>query len=91
MTVIAQSCSHATTSRDFSKRRYHACTKNEVNDQVGMFCHRRCNRYKVLRSHVGKNCSEWTTDILDMKEKEDFEKIKNANFILINEVEVDKN
>lgn len=88
--IVTESCSHATTPRDFSKRRYHICNDKELVNPIGKFCHRRCVKYKIFRKHVSENCKVWDVDILDMTNRDDYLKARNANFILINESEIDK-
>ena len=88
--ILTESCSHATIGRDFNKRRYHVCEKSEVENNIGKFCHRQCVRYKLFRSHETQNCKDWKIYFLDMNNKDDFNQIKNAGFVLINESEIDK-
>ena len=72
----------------FQERRYRPCTVEEIkkfrpkSDRI-TFCWRYCAKYKVWRKHEAKNCKIWKTDILDSNE--DFSKIRDAGFVLINE------
>lgn len=73
----------------FSQRRYRPCTQKEINrsspewDGRMMFCWRYCAKYKKWRSHISENCKVWKVDVL--QSKEDFEKVRAAGFVLINE------
>ncbi len=62
----------------------------EVENPTWKFCHRQCLRYSWFRPNTSENCVKWRVDILDSNSKDDFEKLKAANFVLINESEIDK-
>jgi len=57
------------------------CQDFETPNPVGKACYRTCVKEKWLSN----KCVEWKTDILDLTKKEDFEKFRSANFVLIAE------
>jgi len=77
----------------FQDRRYRPCDEREIasfrpdwNGEM-LFCWRYCSKYRYWHSHISANCKVWTTDILETKE--DFTKLRDAGFVLINEKRID--
>lgn len=52
---------------------------------AGYACFRYCSEYKTWHSHESKNCKVWTTDVVDLTNREDFLKFRNAGFVLVDE------
>lgn len=69
----------------FQDRKYVLCSDEEMDSPVGKACFRYCARYKRWRAHIPSNCVIWKTDVLDLSKREDFTKLRDAGFILINE------
>ena len=50
-----------------------------------MITYKYCNKYMIFMSRTAKHCKEWKEDQIDITNKENFEKLKNAGFILAHE------
>lgn len=50
-----------------------------------MITYKYCNKYLIFMPRTSKYCREWKEDQMDITNKENFEKLKNAGFILAHE------
>ena len=79
--------SSALSPMKFQERTWRLCQQNQIKDlkltnESGYACYRYCTKYKFLHQHVTRNCYTWATDVLDLSKKEDFNKLRDAGFIL---------
>jgi len=62
----------------FNKRIY-----SLQKDKVGKVFFPYCVKYKFLHSKKTKNCKKWKTLVVDMNNKEEYNKFFHGNFVLI--------
>ncbi len=83
--LIVNGCAASGFKRSFEHRTYRPCKEKE-SKKAGVFCYRKCVKYRIFKKRKSPNCKYWKYDRQDLSNPEVFKRFRDAGFTLRREL-----